>query len=269
MPLMNFTDSSVLNVRASSSASLITTAGGVSGSAQQLADRHPQDQRSSTGHPLGAPAFGRLGDQRIDRRQALHGFARQRRGERSDLVGRRVVVRPLQLEVGFDGAVDIAAADVPLIQDLERRLAGAAAAISSSTAVHGSRHAVSSRDRRPSRSPPPPLPTPCWTVPRRPARALPRPSSSSARRTSSARRSSPAAAVSPCDTAEAMYSKCGVAPRIRQPRQTIAWNRPRLGRAPRRNGISNAPGTCTHRRRPPAARRRPSAPRARRPAAGR
>src|SRR5258706_14140655 len=32
IPLMNFTDSSVLNVRASSSASLITTAGGVSGS---------------------------------------------------------------------------------------------------------------------------------------------------------------------------------------------------------------------------------------------
>ena len=48
MPLMNFTDSSVLNVRASSSASLMTTAGGVprSRSSSQTAIR--RISRSST-----------------------------------------------------------------------------------------------------------------------------------------------------------------------------------------------------------------------------
>ena len=70
IPLMNFTDSSVLNVRASSSASLITTAGGVSGIAQHLADRHPQNQPVEDRHPLGPPAFGGVGDQRVDRRRA-------------------------------------------------------------------------------------------------------------------------------------------------------------------------------------------------------
>ena len=37
-----------------------------------------------------------------------------------------------------------------------------------------------------------------------------------------------AAVVSPCDTADEMYSKCGVSPRIRQPRQTIASKRAAL-----------------------------------------
>jgi hypothetical protein len=31
-----------------------------------------------------------------------------------------------------------------------------------------------------------------------------------------------AAAVMPCDTADAMYSKCAVAPRMRHPRHTTA-----------------------------------------------
>ena len=44
-----------------------------------------------------------------------------------------------------------------------------------------------------------------------------------------------AAAVIPCAQAEAMYSKCGVAPRIRQPRQTTASTRPSFGHTLRRN----------------------------------
>ena len=37
--------------------------------AQQLADRHAQDQAIEDRHPLGPPPLGGLGDQRIDRRQ--------------------------------------------------------------------------------------------------------------------------------------------------------------------------------------------------------
>ena len=44
-----------------------------------------------------------------------------------------------------------------------------------------------------------------------------------------------AAAVMPCAHADAMYSKCGVAPRIRQPRQTTACDLAGLGDALRRH----------------------------------
>ena len=54
---------------------------------------------------------------------------------------------------------------------------------------------------------------------------------------------SPAAAMTPCATAEEMYSKCGVSPRITQPRQTIASNRPVSAAARAACGSSNAPGT--------------------------
>ena len=70
MPLMNFTASSVLNVRASSSASLMTTAGGVSHVAHQLADRHPQNQTVEHRHPFGPPVLGGLGHERVDGRRA-------------------------------------------------------------------------------------------------------------------------------------------------------------------------------------------------------
>src|SRR4029450_1733864 len=42
-----------------------------------------------------------------------------------------------------------------------------------------------------------------------------------------------------------MYSKCGVSPRIRQPRQTTASNRPLSAACCADSGISNAPGTRT------------------------
>ena len=54
---MNFTDSSVLNVRASSSASLMTTAGGVSGSRSSSQIGHPQNQPIEHRHALGPPPF--------------------------------------------------------------------------------------------------------------------------------------------------------------------------------------------------------------------
>ena len=66
-PLTNGTASSVLNVRASSSASSMTTAGGVSGVAQQLVERQPQDQAIEHGHALEPPVLRGFFDQRIDR----------------------------------------------------------------------------------------------------------------------------------------------------------------------------------------------------------
>src|SRR5262245_21012614 len=54
-----------------------------------------------------------------------------------------------------------------------------------------------------------------------------------------------AASVNPCATAEAMNSKWGVSPRITQPRQTTASNRPLSAACWAASGISNAPGTRT------------------------
>ena len=50
----------------------------------------------------------------------------------------------------------------------------------------------------------------------------------------------------PCATADEMYSKCGVAPRITQPRQTIASKRPDSAAQRAACGSSNAPGTREH-----------------------
>ena len=69
IPLMNFTDSSVLKVRASSRASLITTAGGVPAgrSSSQMARR--RISRSMTAIRSGRQRSRRVGDQRVDARQ--------------------------------------------------------------------------------------------------------------------------------------------------------------------------------------------------------
>ena len=133
---MNFTDSSVLNVRASSSASLMTTAAGVSGSRMHLADRHAEDEAVEDRHPLGPPPLGGLGDQRVDRLDPRRRVAGQRRGELAQRVGRRIGVGPLPREKRLGRAVDVAAADVPLIQDLQRRLARAMTGILLARARH-------------------------------------------------------------------------------------------------------------------------------------
>ena len=52
-------------------------------------------------------------------------LARQRRRELAQRLGRRIGVGPLPAEKRLDRALDVAAADVPLIQDLQRRLARA------------------------------------------------------------------------------------------------------------------------------------------------
>ena len=76
-----------------------------------------------------------------------------------------------------------------------------------------------------------------------------------------------AAAVSPCATADAMYSKCGVAPRIRQPRQTTASNRPAGGGLLRGRRDLERPRHADHGDVVRHARRAPPAPPARPPAA--
>ena len=66
---MNFTASSVLKVRASSRASLITTAGGVSPVsliAHELAHRHAENQAIDNRHAFRPPILRRVGNQRID-----------------------------------------------------------------------------------------------------------------------------------------------------------------------------------------------------------
>ena len=62
--------------------------------------------------------------------------AGQRRREVAKRVGRRIGIRPLQREERFGRALDVAAADVPLIQDLQRRLARAMALILLARARH-------------------------------------------------------------------------------------------------------------------------------------
>ena len=133
---MNFTDSSVLNVRASSSASLMTTAAGVVRIPHHLADGHAEDEAVEDRHPLGPPPLGGPGDQRVDRLDPRRRVAGERRGELPQRVGRRIGVRPLPREKRLGRAVDVAAADVPLIQDLQRRLARAMSVILLARARH-------------------------------------------------------------------------------------------------------------------------------------
>ena len=65
----------------------------------------PQNQPIEDRHPLGPPALGRLGDQRVDRRSALRPCrcASDEANARS-VVGGRIGVRPLQREERLGGA---------------------------------------------------------------------------------------------------------------------------------------------------------------------
>ena len=94
--------------------------------AQQLADRHPQNQPIENRHALGPPALGRVGDQR-DRSSSSRATVSRAsaRGEGAQVVGRRLGVRPLQRRRTCRRRCRRrVAADVPLIEDLQRRLAG-------------------------------------------------------------------------------------------------------------------------------------------------
>ena len=242
MPLMNFTDSSVLNVRASSSASLMTTAAGVSRLAQQLADRQPQDQPIEDRHPLGPPALGGVGDQR--RRCASsrrHGVARERASANartssggsaraSGHCGPRTCRRRRARRAGRPPTGRASAAP-PRARDARRSASMARSSRVTPRGCAESRDAASAISMRGRRG----LPS---LVGRPVARA--RSSASSTELVVSTPNAigtpvAAAAAVSPCATADAMYSKCGVSPRMRQPRQTTASKRARLRRALRRD----------------------------------
>ncbi len=185
---MNFTASSVVNVRANSSASLMTTAGGVHcpGRCQHFGDGHPQNQPVENRHPFRPPTFGGFGDQRIDAVEPLDRFLRQRCRELAQFVG-RFPVGPLMLEKRLGGSGNVAARELPLIEDLQRRFARSVAAIFLLTP--GVRlDATTARPRRPSRAPPPPLRILYFRVPdRRAPTPLPQ-NSSSTHRTPSERR---------------------------------------------------------------------------------
>jgi hypothetical protein len=96
---MNFTASSVLNVRANSRASSITTAEGVSESVISSLTAKRRMSRSTT---------GKVGD----------GAARQSRRKTAEVVGWRPFVRPLSRKKRFDGSFDVDLADLPLVEDL-------------------------------------------------------------------------------------------------------------------------------------------------------
>src|SRR5439155_22121870 len=93
--------------------------------AHQLADPHPEDQSIEDRHALRAPPLGGLGNQRIDDLEPRHGLARQRRRELAHGIGRPRGAGPLVIEEHRRGAVDVDVADVPLIENLQGRFAGA------------------------------------------------------------------------------------------------------------------------------------------------
>ena len=154
------------------------------------------------------------------------------------------------------------AADLPRVQHAQGRIARRPprARVARCHARQLARSQSPSRRRRPR------PPSPCCSVPSPRAPAPPRPSWSSARRTPSARRSPRPPPSCPCATADAMYSKCGVSPRMRQPRQTTASNaaawRPRLRRQRNLEGARHA-----DHRDVPVRRRRPRRARPARPPA--
>src|SRR5581483_5262937 len=205
---------------------------------------HPHDQPVEDRHPFRPPSLGRLGDERIDLGEPRDRVVRERGRERAQRVRRRRLVGPLELEERPRGAIDRRLADLPLIENLQRRLAramprvlsfhdrGAGGLVNAATtsAISNAASAAS-----------------------RPLLSGPSPARASASSTEFVV-STPSAigtpvaaapAVRPWATAEQMYSKCGVSPRITHPRQTIAWNRPVSAACCAAIGISKAPGTRT------------------------
>src|SRR5262249_46208033 len=135
----------------------------------------------------------------------------------------RTIADPLVREKRIRGLIDVRVADLPRIQDLQRRFAGAMTQILANRA-HGAL---------------PRLRCCATTAISMAAAAASHPlldGSSAARSSASSTEfvvstpnamGTPVAAdadVSPCATAAAMKSKCGVAPRTRQPRHTTASN---------------------------------------------
>src|SRR3954466_2885982 len=91
---------------------------------EHLTDGEPEDQPVDDGHPFGPPVLGGRGDQRIDALQPPHGVMRELGCKRLELrIG--LLAGPLMPEEGLRRVHDVGAADLPLIQDLQRRLPAA------------------------------------------------------------------------------------------------------------------------------------------------
>src|SRR6185436_12817526 len=213
------------------------------GLAEQLVDRHPHHQPVDHRHPLQPPVLQVRGDQVVRFLDALDRPLHQVVGENpADLVHcrfghevgvlvlggrRRVASRP----VGADRLVRRDAPDFPLIEHLQRRLARATAAgpIDGAHARNPKLRGAVSDSLRYSAAI-----SIAAAAASRPLLSGPGPDRAAACASSSVVSTpkaigmpvSPAAAVMPCATAEAMWSKCGVSPRMMQPRQTMASKRP-------------------------------------------
>ncbi len=105
----------------------MTTAGGVSRIAQQLADRHAQNEAIEHRHPLGPPPLGGVRNQWIDRRQLADRLVRQLRGKRPQIPRGRVGMGPLETEERLDRLSDLAPPNLVLVEDLKRGLTRAVA----------------------------------------------------------------------------------------------------------------------------------------------
>ena len=204
---------------------------------EKLADGEPQDDAIERRHARKPPVLGRFGDERVDlarrSRSSSAPAARQTSGRSRARPRRREDSRPRTCENLFDiaagrlptdrasarrpGARDDACDACPRCRCRRRSYVNAACAagwrsVRCSVAISTAATAASQ----------PLLPGPS------PARS----SASSTELVVSTPKVigtpvAAAASVMPCAHADAMYSKCGVSPRIRQPRQTTAAKCPR------------------------------------------
>ena len=124
MPLMNRTESSLLKVRASSSASLMMTGRRVR-LVQELVDRQPQDQPIQHVHPLDAPVLGRFGDHRVEVADGVDHAGGELLREAPMVVRQRHRLRVVMQPERGQHLVERRAPDFPLIEHLHGRFARA------------------------------------------------------------------------------------------------------------------------------------------------
>src|SRR5262245_43811692 len=187
--------------------------------AKQFTHRQSQNQTIDDRHAFGPPAFGRVGDERVDFREPIDRRTGEAGCEGSHVVWRWLGVGPLQFKERPRRLLHVDFPDFPLIENLESRLSRPAAAVF----FHARPRLSPRRATRAAIS----IAAFAASQPLLDGPSPARSSASSAElvvRTPNAIGTpvAPAASVRPCATAEAMKSKCGVAPLIRHPRHTIA-----------------------------------------------
>ena len=114
------TASGPLKVRASSSASLITTAGGTSDRSSNSYTASLQHETVDDGEPLEPPVRGRLGNQRVDAIEDARGALGEFHGQRVALGHRRA---QLQVAHAGNGLGQRVAAQLPAVEHLQGALA--------------------------------------------------------------------------------------------------------------------------------------------------